>query len=304
MQTLQLVAFELSKHGDEREQELWPNLSARFPSYELLWRRLIVPLTNRVDKNVSYKSAEWIDLRLGVPDIYEEISMSQYSVFYFLGRAAQRLQCRSDATKQPEDVFFLLGAVRDNFLGFRKAMNKLLTRQTCAVIFEEAKKDLPAPFHEIADYRNSFLHNPLLGRILIDGRTHLPKWGTQPRNPLEPVSASWRKLRQLTSAELVPADDLLDRLLIEACQALDQAWKRAFDTVTQPSFQERFLRDIGLPTAWELPALPAVGDYSFGANASYSGSVALPAMLPFLSTSGAFEGPQPSFRNTDENDET
>ena len=40
-----LDEYFLGSHGDRHEREFWPLLSNRFPSYEILWRRLIVPLT-------------------------------------------------------------------------------------------------------------------------------------------------------------------------------------------------------------------------------------------------------------------
>ena len=44
-----LDLFHLGEHGDRHEREFWPLLSKLFPSYEILWRRLIVPLTCRID---------------------------------------------------------------------------------------------------------------------------------------------------------------------------------------------------------------------------------------------------------------
>jgi hypothetical protein len=40
-----LDQFSLGAHGDRHEHIFRPLLSNRFPSYEILWRRLIVPLT-------------------------------------------------------------------------------------------------------------------------------------------------------------------------------------------------------------------------------------------------------------------
>ena len=84
-----LDQFFLGTDGDRHERECWPLLSKRFPSYELLWRRLIVPLTGRVDPKMA-SPEQRIRLRPGISERYERTSMAHYSVFYFLGRAVKR----------------------------------------------------------------------------------------------------------------------------------------------------------------------------------------------------------------------
>ena len=120
-----LDQFHLGAYGDRHEQEFWPLLSERFPSYEVLWQRLIVPLTRRIDPEHAGFANESIRLRLGIPLAYEHTSMCHYSVFYFLGRAVQRFSDGEVALEHLEDVLFLLDSVGDNFKHFLRAMNDL-----------------------------------------------------------------------------------------------------------------------------------------------------------------------------------
>jgi hypothetical protein len=87
-----LDRFDLGTQGDRHEREFWPLLSKRFPSYEVLWRRLIVPMTFRIDQKAAVESPKkWIRFRPGIPVNYEKVAMAHYSVFYFLGRAVKRV---------------------------------------------------------------------------------------------------------------------------------------------------------------------------------------------------------------------
>jgi hypothetical protein len=174
-----LSRFNLLTHGDRHEREFWPLLSVRFPSYETLWRRLVVPLTGRVDPKISPALPEWIRLRSNVPRLYEQIAMAHYSVFYFAGRAVMRLsEDRDESICPPEDVFFLLNAAIENLKTFLERMidfGKDLGHQ----IFEQSFSRFPkgfAPFEEIEAYRNALLHNAVMGRAVGVEKTFLPKW--------------------------------------------------------------------------------------------------------------------------------
>jgi hypothetical protein len=51
-----LDSLDLLSYGDRNEREMWPLLSSRFPSYESLWQRLIVPLKakTRLETSCAY----------------------------------------------------------------------------------------------------------------------------------------------------------------------------------------------------------------------------------------------------------
>jgi hypothetical protein len=153
-----LKNFTLARDGDERERELWGYLCSRFPSYQEFWQQFIVRLTNRVVPN----STNQIELRPNVPEPYEAVSMAQYSVFYFLGRAAKRLAEDPLIEAHPEDVFFLLASAGDNFKLFMMKMSKLL--HVKKLFPGQFPKDY-GPFDEIKAYRDSLLHNPVIAPI-------------------------------------------------------------------------------------------------------------------------------------------
>jgi len=142
----QLDQFHLSAHGDLNEREFWPLLSSRFPSYQVLWRRLIVPLTCRIDPRTSPDRS--IRLRAEIPEALEKISMFHYSVFYFLGRAVKRFEKEDAALEYPEDVFYLLDSIADNFKLFRRAMHALAA--DCGREIFRAAIDQSPPFRRLA----------------------------------------------------------------------------------------------------------------------------------------------------------
>jgi hypothetical protein len=49
----ELSAFQLADQGDRRERRLWALVSGELSEYEVFWRTLIVPLTNRVERLFS-----------------------------------------------------------------------------------------------------------------------------------------------------------------------------------------------------------------------------------------------------------
>jgi len=290
MDVLELDGYHLSEHGDETEKEFWPFLSDGFPAYELLWRQLIVPLTKRVDPRVLSSSPEWIQLRTEVPPVYEKISMRQYSAFYFLGRAAKRFaQEKAGAVKHPEDIFFLLQAVKENFNCFRQLIDALGKSFGIAPIFTTAVNDLP-PFHEVSEYRNAFLHNPVIGRAVDGDRMYLPKWNKS-GGPLRRAMVSWRAAQRLLPEDLINTADLLERLINEVRNSLEDAWRAALGMVTKPAFRQQVRKATGLeellagnPLASGVEVrTPALGSYSGGGSNSHTGIVQVPAMLRTIS---------------------
>jgi hypothetical protein len=128
-----LDGFTLNDFGDHHEQRLRDLVSPVFPAYEIFWRRYVVPLTNRIDPNFSFAKDRdpWIRLRPDVPARQEKLAMHHYSVFYYLGRAAERIS--SGECEYPEDVFSLLDACGDN------------AREFCALA-REILRDFGQPF--------------------------------------------------------------------------------------------------------------------------------------------------------------
>jgi hypothetical protein len=271
----QLDQFDLGTDGDRHEQEFWPLLSGRFPSYEVLWRRLIVPLTNRVDPAIVHDPMKRIRFRPRIPKRYEQAAMAHYSVFYFLGRAVKRVSEEETALEYPEDVFFLLHSVADNFKKFLQAMDGLeadcgraRSQPTFAADVNQFPKGFD-PFTEIRDYRDTFLHNAVIGRGVEIGKIYIPRWNLdKSASPLERAKESWRAAEQLSRDDLIGTSDLFERLIQSVCCTLETTWRRAIAVVTSQLFEQKMVRITKLSDYLPLGAPPVLG----GQIASASGS--------------------------------
>jgi len=289
-----LDQFDLATQGDRHEKEFWPLLARRFPSYEILWRRLIVPLTNRVDPAMSDCPETGIRLRNGVPELYEQMSMAHYSAFYFLGRAAKRLSEEQSAFEYPEDVLFLLDSVGDNCKRFLQTMNRI--GQDCGQpVFGGSVTQFPKgfdPFKEISDYRDTFLHNTVIGRGIGVGKIYVPKWHIERSvSPLERAKRSWREAECIPFDDLVCTKDLLERLISDACGTLEGLWQTAINVINAPAFYSAFIEITGLGAYFPLRVQPvpwapfpgASGNsMTLGSNATYvvrPGEGALPGRI-------------------------
>ncbi len=218
--------------GDHQEQRLWPLLSRAFPAYEIFWRRYVVPLTNRIDPNISFANNRdiWIRLRADVHQKQEQLAMHHYSVFYYLARAAEQLEAGED--EFPEDIFCLLDACGDNALEFSRRAGEILsdfglsisflpTRkdQLCCLIDQQKANGGRGGLVEVQEYRDTILHNPVLGRGVQTSRQFLPR-----REYLAEVKLSWRKAACLTSEQMIESKALYDRLLEETTNFLQETW--------------------------------------------------------------------------------
>jgi len=225
MDLSRLDSIDLAIYGDGNERVMWELLRDRFPSYEVLWRWLIVPLTNRVDPHFTGRREDLIRFRKDIPkeSEFEWMAMCHYSVFYFLARAVKRLRDDPESLAHPEDVFFLLHSVGDNFEEFRKALYKFSSycgRTISDAVAPQYPKGFPV-FHEISDYRNVLLHNPVIVRGKVEGKTLIPGW-----HVLESSRKSWRVALELSETDLISTKDLFDRLLGELFNELEIYWKR------------------------------------------------------------------------------
>lgn len=254
-----LDKFNLESHGDYWERELGALVSGHFPAYEIFWRRYVVPLTNRIDPDILFSQDinKWIRIRNGVRKELEQMAMRNYSVFYYLGRAIKRV--RSGAGEPPEDIFSLLDACGDNALGFSKGMRKILKDfgehvdflpvrkdQLCSAGADSRDKNPRGGLVEVQEYRDTILHNPVLGRSIQVSREFLPK-----REFLEDVKLSWRAAARLRPDQLINSGELYLKLLGETGRFLQETWDTAIgklDSIRdtdkfrkQWKFEERFL---------------------------------------------------------------
>jgi hypothetical protein len=239
-----------------------------------------VPLTNRIDRRFADGQDEWIRFRSEIPEKYERTAMAHYSVFYFLGRAAKRIHDEKPALAYPEDVFFLLGTVGDNLERFMKAMNDLGSDCGCK-IYDKRIDQFPKgfdPFKEISDYRNTLLHDTVLGRGIRIERTYIPKWNVKPSDsPLHRVRGSWAKAAQLPQDDRISTNDLMERLVSEVCNLLETLWKRAVTVVTSQPFEQKMVsvtklaEHLPLDLTIPVPSVPsASGTYRvLGSNTTH-----------------------------------
>jgi hypothetical protein len=239
-----LDVFALHTHGDRHERAFWPLLRDRFPSYEIVWRRLIVPLTFRVDRSIPADDPLSIQLRPDLPvEPYERMTMAHYSVFYFVGRAA-KLFADLPRIEYPEDILFLLDSAGDNCQCFLRCVNNIARDSIGRAIFGRATiarfTNTTPPFGEISAYRDVLLHNAVIGRAEHVDKTYLPRWHPETaQTPLEHAKRSWRAAAALGPHELVSTRTLINRLITEACAALEQHWQTVVTAALQPAFQHK-----------------------------------------------------------------
>ena len=204
-----LEKYSLYLHGDGYERRWWDLLSNDFPEYEIFWRAILVPLTNRVDQTILISDQRWIGFRLGIPEQLQRLAMTHYSVFYYIARATECMN-RPEGVFV-EDVLFLLDSCADNVKAFFGVAKQILGDFNCKRNFLPRQfppsDDNAKTFSHISHYRDIVLHNPVLGRIVRDGVENLPK-----ERQLEGVKDSWAKAWRLAEAKLIKKQELLSRL--------------------------------------------------------------------------------------------
>ena len=146
---------------------------------------------------------------------------------------------------------------------------------------------------EVQAYRNTILHNPVLGRAVGQSRVWLPK-----REFLKDVRNSWRKAASLNQAQLVDSRALYSRLGGEVTAFLQEKWQRIIgilDSIRecdkfkkQWKLEDRFL-PIGAPELIASTIQPIVGS---GGPEEFCYSPT--AVTPVLLSSDTTFSPQPN----------
>jgi hypothetical protein len=241
-----LEHFDLRQHGDNWEKTLWGFVEGEFPAYQTFWRRYVVPLTNRIDPAVGQSTPGWKRVRpeIGSGSNLEQMTMHHYSVFYYLARARRRI-CEDKPLPLPEDVFALLDACADNLaprasgcLGFFGIIRKIYADFGKTGLTLPTKGDLctdavcPA-LQTIRKYRDTILHNPVLGRGADRDREFLPK-----REFLERVGNSWLAAETLKGEDVIDSRELYEQLYRGLTTFLETKWREiigALDAVRELS---------------------------------------------------------------------
>ncbi len=244
-----LEKYNLNQHGDSREQDWWCLLADDFPEYEVFWRRYIVILTSRIDPKILRGDPRWIYFRDSVPELYAKMAMSHYSVFYFLARATRLIQ--SPRPIFPEDAFYLLDACVDNlkwFFGWTREIIRDLGSEVSFLPSQFPGKDAPKVVHEIQEYRDVMLHNPVLARKIGPGIELIPKRGC-----LKEVQHSWRQAAGLKEGDWVDSRSLLSGLRASLLSFMCEQWSRIIETLDEKRKTEKFIRILGLHRFLPIP---------------------------------------------------
>jgi hypothetical protein len=232
-----LEKFTLISHGDGREQQWADHVLPEFPAYQVFWRRYIVPLTNRVDPQVSRSQNPqlWIGVRPDVRDVHEQMAMHHYSIFYYLARATQRI--RSDKAEFPEDIFSLLDACGDNVKAFFSDLRLILKdfgktadflpsqkNEFCSDQDRFKEPNARGAFVEVQSYRDTILHNPVLSRVASQSAVWLPRAAF-----LDKVKLSWKNAACLKPEDWINSKALYSRLHLDVTSFLEVKWGRLID---------------------------------------------------------------------------
>lgn len=234
--------FTVEADGDRHEQTFWKLLQEDFPAYQVFWRQYIVPLTNRVDPSISREDNRWIRIRPSVSDEYLRMVMGHYSVFHFLGRATTRMQAPENV-EYAEDVLYLLDSAADNLAHFLKALIKIAKDADTQFAFrpDQFPKTLDPVFQEISTYRDTLLHNPVLGRRTDLSVEFLPRYKV-----LQHVKVLWRNAESLPDSDFVESKDLLTRLCAEMKESLQKIWVDILKTLNESRVWEKMAENTGL----------------------------------------------------------
>jgi hypothetical protein len=143
-------------------------------------------------------------------------------------------------------------------------------------------------FVEVNNYRNKFLHFPVLGRRADVGRQYLPK-----RECLDRVKDSWRAAEKLTSEELDDSRVLFSRLHGEIVEYLREKWTRIISSLDGVRETDKFkkqwalegLTPIAEPKIFPLTVQPFAASSVNWGSAAFSPTASGAMMLPRLAGS-------------------
>jgi hypothetical protein len=223
----QIEQFKLEKDGDNTEVHLWSLLKNDFPMYEQFWRRYVVPLTFRLRPGLPPEKA--IRLRPAAKR-FERMAMTHYSVFHYLGYATERIRfAKDDDRLLAGDAFYRLDSSIDNLQYFLDELHHIGGDFDIKFPKEQVKNakkprqvsrdTVPIELRMITDYRDTLLHNPVLGRAIDRGVEKLPKW-----EHLSKAKESWFCSERLSDDELIATRSLLESLRLRYCEYLDKKW--------------------------------------------------------------------------------
>lgn len=252
-----LDTFNLEDHGDRHERERWRLVRDRFDNYEVFWRLYVVPLTNRVLGPAAGGERSWIRLRRDIPSEWQKLALCHYSVFCRLSRAVElRLEqahSAPDKATHPEEVISVLQTCCENVKDFFDAVRDI--GGGTVQDLPRMPDDFPLVFQKIDVYRNSLIHNPVLGRGERDGQTLWPKLPEDPKLWVDWKNRfrfSWSAVEDLAQETLVPARTLLQTLEDELAVCLNDTWEQIIANLSRRNPHDRFKDFLRVPETAEL----------------------------------------------------
>lgn len=272
----ELSAFQLADHGDRRERRLWALASRELSEYEVFWRTLIVPLTNRVDPTIEFGSESWFRLRHHLPRVYEDVAMSNYSVLYYAASAFEQIgvvrsQIGLNQHSQLELPFFFLQVCVENVKTLHSTSRQLLGRLHAPCNLPKHPEKV---YRVIGAYRNAFTHDPVIGRATTHGREMIPPVEMLPRTGANRQFLRWSQTEAIPSERMVDGLEYLEGIWSQLTEFLQKLWSALSACFETARDTETFQRETGL---WSLSSDPLiVGMPSMVNPYAASGTIILP----------------------------
>ena len=253
----ELSAFQLADHGDRRERRLWALASGELSQYEVFWRTLIVPLTNRVDPTIEFGSESWFRLRRHLPRVYEDVAMSNYSVLYYAVSAFEQIgivrsQVGLNQHSQLELPFFLLQVCVENVKTLHSTSRQLLGRLHAPCNLPKHPEKV---YRVIGAYRNAFTHDPVMGRATTHGKEMIPPVEMLPRTGANRQFLRWSQTEAIPNERMVDGLECLEGIWNQLTEFLQELWFALSACFKTAHATEAFQRETGL---WSLSSDPLI----------------------------------------------
>ena len=153
---------------------------------------------------------------------FELFAMTHYSAFLYFARATTRLTSHHDEDQLASDAFYLMDTSLDNVKMFLKQLRYIGKSIDTSFTFDEPMQDKEFPeLKEISDYRDTLVHNPVLGRAVGQGVGMIPA-----HSELGEAKKSWIYCESLPPEKFTNTRNLIERCRSRYAVYLDTRWKQ------------------------------------------------------------------------------
>ncbi len=162
-------------------------------------------------------------------------------------------------------MLYLLDSAGDNLQHFLKAIVKIGKDADARFAFspDQFPKTFDPVFEEIRAYRDTLLHNPVLGRRVDVGAEFLPRY-----EKLGYVKELWRNAECLADSDFVESKELLTRLCAEIKKSLQKLWVDILDRLNATRAWDKMAQNTGLGAYLPLRSQPLAATTSQPVGAS------------------------------------